>query len=223
MRCAFLLYVCNKISLFKVVAKPIITFISLFKVFSTDIFWSLSYSRMIFQGLLAILITAGHHTINWMYLEEAFVRANEDTVDIKRKRGWMPEQVQLLISGCMITFIIVIIGWQVLGNLNLYTLFDVYKREFYRTKCWNCYFCFQRERTRRVLFIWKASVAEQRERAAHIRRNNQALVFNILPPHVAAHFMQSRRLKHSQLYSQSYAETGVLFASIPNFAGEKVK
>ncbi|CAG0894771.1 unnamed protein product [Darwinula stevensoni] len=89
------------------------------------------------------------------------------------------------------------------------------------------FFTRQLEKTQRVLFIWKAAISEQRERAAAIRRHNQhstpyeltqALVFNILPPHVAAHFMQSKRLKHSTLYSQSYAEVGVLFASIPNFS-----
>lgn len=53
-----------------------------------------------------------------------------------------------------------------------------------------------------------------------MRRRNEALVYNVLPPHVAAHFMgaPARRRQHGDLYSQSYAEVGVLFASMPNFS-----
>lgn len=60
---------------------------------------------------------------------------------------------------------------------------------------------------------------QQRECAADMRRRNEALVYNILPPHVAAHFMGNRKRQHNELYSQSYAEVGVLFASMPNFSG----
>jgi adenylate cyclase 3 len=75
------------------------------------------------------------------------------------------------------------------------------------------------EKASRVLFLWKTEVEDQRERASDIRRRNEALVYNILPPHVAAHFMGSRKRQHEELYSQSYAEVGVLFASMPNFSG----
>ncbi|XP_046961746.1 adenylate cyclase type 3 [Vanessa cardui] len=56
----------------------------------------------------------------------------------------------------------------------------------------------------------------QAEQAGDLRRRNQALVHNVLPPHVARHFMGARH-HHADLYSQSYAEVGVLFASMPNF------
>ncbi|KDR18334.1 Adenylate cyclase type 3, partial [Zootermopsis nevadensis] len=78
--------------------------------------------------------------------------------------------------------------------------------------------CYQLEKASRVLFLWKTEVEDQRERASDIRRRNEALVYNILPPHVAAHFMGSRKRQHEELYSQSYAEVGVLFASMPNFS-----
>ena len=55
----------------------------------------------------------------------------------------------------------------------------------------------------------------------------KALLCNILPPHVAAHFLTAQRQiqqqqpqQADQLYSQSYTNVGVLFASIPNFAGK---
>ncbi|XP_065344542.1 adenylate cyclase type 3-like [Cloeon dipterum] len=75
------------------------------------------------------------------------------------------------------------------------------------------------EKTSRVLFIWRLTVEEQREKAADMRLRNESLVYNILPPHVAAHFLRpGAPRRHDELYSQSYAEIGVLFASMPNFS-----
>lgn len=70
----------------------------------------------------------------------------------------------------------------------------------------------------RVIFMWKNEVSDQKEKASDMRRRNEALVYNILPKHVAEHFMGNRKRSHDELYSQSYAEVGVLFASMPNFS-----
>ncbi|KAL7636331.1 UNVERIFIED_CONTAM: hypothetical protein RMT77_013090 [Armadillidium vulgare] len=75
----------------------------------------------------------------------------------------------------------------------------------------------QMEAASRLLYLWRREVEDQRNRAEEIRQRNEALVYNILPPHVATHFMGMRRKKHEELYSQSYEEVGVLFASMPNF------
>lgn len=80
----------------------------------------------------------------------------------------------------------------------------------------------QMEQVARVLFLWRSEVDEQRECAADMRRRNEALVYNILPEHVAEHFMGNRKRQHDELYSQSYAEVGVLFASMPNFSGKLI-
>ncbi|KAL0274464.1 UNVERIFIED_CONTAM: hypothetical protein PYX00_006878 [Menopon gallinae] len=74
------------------------------------------------------------------------------------------------------------------------------------------------EKATRVLFQWKTEVEEQREKASDIGSRNEALVYNILPPHVAVHFLGNKKRQHEELYSQSYAEVGVLFASMPNFS-----
>ncbi|XP_071454131.1 adenylate cyclase type 3 [Hetaerina americana] len=74
------------------------------------------------------------------------------------------------------------------------------------------------EKASRLLFLWRREVEERRERASEMRRRNEALVGNVLPPHVASHFLGGRRRSHDELYSQSYAEVGVLFASMPNFS-----
>ncbi|XP_048518577.1 adenylate cyclase type 3-like [Dendroctonus ponderosae] len=73
-------------------------------------------------------------------------------------------------------------------------------------------------KVQRVLFLWRCEVKEQRRCAEDLKRRNEALVYNILPSHVAAHFMGNRNRNHDELYSQSYEEVGVLFASMPNFS-----
>ncbi|XP_027139675.1 adenylate cyclase type 3 [Larimichthys crocea] len=73
------------------------------------------------------------------------------------------------------------------------------------------------ERQSRKLFLWKIGVHDQKERVFEMRRWNEALVTNMLPEHVAKHFLGSKK-RDEELYSQSYSEIGVMFASIPNFS-----
>ncbi|KAF7666552.1 hypothetical protein LDENG_00101480 [Lucifuga dentata] len=69
----------------------------------------------------------------------------------------------------------------------------------------------------RKLFLWKIGVHNQKERVFEMRRWNEALVTNMLPEHVAKHFLGSKK-RDEELYSHSYDEIGVMFASIPNFS-----
>ncbi|XP_034231454.1 adenylate cyclase type 3-like [Thrips palmi] len=80
------------------------------------------------------------------------------------------------------------------------------------------FLCRHMEKALRVLFLWRTEVEEQREFAADMRQRNEALVYNILPQHVAAHFLRQRTRQHEELYADSFAEVGVLFASMPNFS-----
>ncbi|XP_060908204.1 adenylate cyclase type 3-like [Labrus mixtus] len=73
------------------------------------------------------------------------------------------------------------------------------------------------ERQSRKLFLWKIGVHDQKEKVFEMRRWNEALVINMLPEHVAKHFLGSKK-RDEELYSQSYEEIGVMFASIPNFS-----
>ncbi|XP_077366742.1 adenylate cyclase type 3 [Festucalex cinctus] len=73
------------------------------------------------------------------------------------------------------------------------------------------------ERQSRELFLWKVGVHDQKERVLEMRRWNEALVTNMLPEHVAKHFLGTKK-RDEELYSQSYEEVGVMFASIPNFS-----
>uniref|UniRef100_A0A668AJW1 Adenylate cyclase type 3 n=1 Tax=Myripristis murdjan TaxID=586833 RepID=A0A668AJW1_9TELE len=79
------------------------------------------------------------------------------------------------------------------------------------------YFARHVERQSRKLFLWKIGVHDQKERVSEMRRWNEALVTNMLPEHVAKHFLGSKK-RDEELYSQSYDEIGVMFASIPNFS-----
>ncbi|XP_067150567.1 adenylate cyclase type 3 isoform X2 [Apteryx mantelli] len=79
------------------------------------------------------------------------------------------------------------------------------------------YFSRHVEKLARILFLWKIDVHDQKERVYEMRRWNEALVTNMLPEHVARHFLGSKK-RDEELYSQSYDEIGVMFASLPNFA-----
>ncbi|CAO1336896.1 unnamed protein product [Diamesa serratosioi] len=120
--------------------------------------------------------------------------------------------------------------------MNIFFLEDAFKNEVYHT--WNpgvplrftlsgmlvavaialSVLARHMDKVDRVIFMWKNEVCDQKEKASDMRRRNEALVYNILPMHVAEHFMGNRKRSHDDLYSQSYAEVGVLFASMPNFS-----
>ncbi|CAG2112826.1 unnamed protein product [Medioppia subpectinata] len=75
----------------------------------------------------------------------------------------------------------------------------------------------QSELMSRRLFLWQKDVEEQKEKVSDMRRKNEALVYNILPPHVAIHFLGKRK-NDEELYSKSYESVGILFAAMPNFS-----
>ncbi|KAF2879864.1 hypothetical protein ILUMI_26321 [Ignelater luminosus] len=72
------------------------------------------------------------------------------------------------------------------------------------------------EVTSRLDFLWKQQAERELADMQETRHNNNQLLKNILPDHVAKHFLRSERLS-DELYSQYRDEVGVLFASIPNF------
>ncbi|KAF5271309.1 hypothetical protein FQA39_LY08107 [Lamprigera yunnana] len=72
------------------------------------------------------------------------------------------------------------------------------------------------EVTSRLDFLWKQQAERELTDMQETRHNNTQLLTNILPDHVAKHFLRNERLS-DELYSQNRDEVGVLFASIPNF------
>ncbi|XP_062303434.1 adenylate cyclase type 8 [Osmerus eperlanus] len=74
----------------------------------------------------------------------------------------------------------------------------------------------QLEATARLDFLWRLQARQEVEDMKELREHNECLLYNILPSHVAQHFLERDRT-NEDLYSQSYERVGVMFASIPGF------
>ncbi|KAL6478497.1 hypothetical protein MHYP_G00143320 [Metynnis hypsauchen] len=72
------------------------------------------------------------------------------------------------------------------------------------------------ETTARLDFLWRLQARQEVEDMKDLREHNECLLYNILPAHVAKHFLERDR-NDEDLYSQSYEKVGVMFASIPGF------
>uniref|UniRef100_A0A8C5DEQ8 Adenylate cyclase type 8 n=1 Tax=Gouania willdenowi TaxID=441366 RepID=A0A8C5DEQ8_GOUWI len=66
-------------------------------------------------------------------------------------------------------------------------------------------------------FLWRLQARKEVEDMKELREHNEWLLLNILPAHVAQHFLQ-RDPHNEELYSQSYERVGVLFASLSGFS-----
>ncbi|XP_069111853.1 uncharacterized protein [Argopecten irradians] len=76
----------------------------------------------------------------------------------------------------------------------------------------------QQEWTARLDFLWKTTATKEKIGMTELQDNNRQILCNLLPAHVAAHFIDSQTKSHMELYSQQYPKVGVFFASIPNFS-----
>ncbi|XP_055345480.1 adenylate cyclase type 3-like isoform X2 [Paramacrobiotus metropolitanus] len=74
------------------------------------------------------------------------------------------------------------------------------------------------EITSRLLFVWKNESDAQKTQVTELRRKNEELVSNILPPHVAKHFLGRNFTENDDPYSEHHSGVGVMFASMPNFS-----
>ncbi|KAF4071082.1 hypothetical protein AMELA_G00280970 [Ameiurus melas] len=74
----------------------------------------------------------------------------------------------------------------------------------------------QWEATARLDFLWRLQAQQEVEDMRELREHNECLLHNILPAHVAHHFLD-RNKNDDELYAQSYDEVGVMFATIAGF------
>ncbi|KAK7142127.1 hypothetical protein R3I94_011733 [Phoxinus phoxinus] len=74
----------------------------------------------------------------------------------------------------------------------------------------------QLETTARLDFLWRLQARQEVEDMKELREHNECLLYNILPGHVARHFLERDR-NNEDLFSESYERVGVMFASIPDF------
>ncbi|XP_030022083.1 adenylate cyclase type 6 isoform X3 [Manduca sexta] len=75
----------------------------------------------------------------------------------------------------------------------------------------------QTESTYRLDFIWKLQANDEKEDMEHLQAYNRKLLANILPEHVAQHFLCSDK-NIDELYHEQCESVCVMFASIPNFS-----
>jgi len=74
----------------------------------------------------------------------------------------------------------------------------------------------QIEAASRLDFLWKLQATEEKEEMEHLQAYNRKLLANILPVHVAEHFMSMDK-HNDELYHEQCDSVCIMFASIPNF------
>lgn len=82
----------------------------------------------------------------------------------------------------------------------------------------------QVEWTARLDFLWQLQASHEKREMAVLQESNKRILYNLLPAHVAAHFLDNQFRNNNvggtmgqDLYYQNYAKVGVMFCSIPNF------
>ncbi|XP_076319683.1 adenylate cyclase 1-like isoform X2 [Tachypleus tridentatus] len=75
----------------------------------------------------------------------------------------------------------------------------------------------QVEWTLRLDFLWNSQANEEKYEMHELQSSNSHILFNLLPSHVATHFLENQFRNNMDLYHQSYNKVGVMFATIPNF------
>nr|CAD7401062.1 unnamed protein product [Timema cristinae] len=80
----------------------------------------------------------------------------------------------------------------------------------------------QVEWTARLDFLWQIQANEERREMEALQTSNKRILFNLLPAHVATHFLDNQFRNNmntlsQELYHQSYSRVGVVFASITNY------
>jgi adenylate cyclase 5 len=75
----------------------------------------------------------------------------------------------------------------------------------------------QTEITRRLDFIWKLQATEEKEDMENLQAYNRSLIANILPVHVADHFLR-RDKNMDEIYHEECVCVCICFATIANFS-----
>ncbi|XP_050528541.1 Ca(2+)/calmodulin-responsive adenylate cyclase-like isoform X2 [Daktulosphaira vitifoliae] len=79
----------------------------------------------------------------------------------------------------------------------------------------------QVEWTTRLDFLWKIQAKEEKKEMELLQNSNKRILYNLLPAHVAAYFLENQFKNNihgiHDLYHHSYNKVGVMFASITNY------
>uniref|UniRef100_A0A8C5GZU3 adenylate cyclase n=1 Tax=Gouania willdenowi TaxID=441366 RepID=A0A8C5GZU3_GOUWI len=93
---------------------------------------------------------------------------------------------------------------------------DMQHRLKYKLYLFKLLYIYLWEATARLDFLWRLQAQREVEDMRELREHNECLLHNILPVHVAQHFLD-RSKNDEDVYSHSYDEVGVMFASIAGF------
>merc|ERR1719189_3500644 len=69
----------------------------------------------------------------------------------------------------------------------------------------------QTEATYRLDFLWKLQATEEKEEMEHLQAYNKKLLSNILPVHVADHFLSCDTKNNDDLYHEQCASVCIIF------------
>lgn len=80
----------------------------------------------------------------------------------------------------------------------------------------------QVEWTARLDFLWQLQASQEKREMSVLQQSNKRILHNLLPSHVAAHFLDYQFRSNvgtlnQELYHQSYLKVGVIFCSVTNF------
>lgn len=80
----------------------------------------------------------------------------------------------------------------------------------------------QVEWTARLDFLWQLQASQEKREMSVLQQSNKRILHNLLPSHVAAHFLDCQFRNNvgtlsQELYHQSYTKVGVIFCSVTNF------
>ncbi|XP_049778147.1 Ca(2+)/calmodulin-responsive adenylate cyclase [Schistocerca cancellata] len=80
----------------------------------------------------------------------------------------------------------------------------------------------QVEWTARLDFLWQIQANEEKREMDALQHSNKRILFNLLPAHVATHFLDNQFRSNmntlsQDLYHQSYSRVGVVFATVTNY------
>ncbi|KZC13637.1 Adenylate cyclase type 8, partial [Dufourea novaeangliae] len=143
--------------------------------------------------------------------------------------GWTHLRVGFLLKFCVmcvsVTMILVTLSqfsiirlFQVVGNDGYYRVHRFLQAGYLLTLVCLVLHVLDRqvEYTSRIDFLWQSKLKIEQDEVETMRGINKILLENILPAHVAEHFLTNTRATQD-LYHERYSSIAVMFASIPNY------
>ncbi|XP_016126401.1 adenylate cyclase type 2 [Sinocyclocheilus grahami] len=123
---------------------------------------------------------------------------------------WLPSSTKVITNKPWIRLALTMATTALILVMAVFNMFFLGQEKIISTRRpWNEYYC-------RLDFLWRNKFKRECEEIETMENLNRVLLENVLPAHVAEHFL-GRNWKNEDLYHQSYDLVCVMFASIPDF------